>query len=359
MDKTTKIIAWVIVAVVIIGGVWYEISRKAEEHTNVLKVGVIIPLTGPVGPTGKDFLNGLMLAKEKINPSVELYIEDSQSNAKDGVTAAKKILDTQDVDMIISLQSAVVIPLLTLADEYNKPLLATAISQNEFTQKSKNAFRFFPSANQEAALAADFANKRGFKKISTITILDEYGVSMKEQFDKKFEGDIVQEENFTAADTDLRTILTKISNSDAIYFIGYIPQYISLFKQLKELGKDNVVISNLITISGSVRAEIGNLTNKIYATVPESALMSEKTKQFRKDYIEKYGEEPDWAAPFGYDTMFILDAVQKNEKKPIEALYNIKINGLNGNISFNGDREAFIPLSIVEIKNGQFVPYQG
>lgn len=351
MNKT-KIILWIIIAVIVVGGLWYDQSKKAEkESKKKLEVAVVIPLTGAVSENGQNFINGLMLAKEKLNSDIDLYIEDSQSNAKDGVTACKKLLDTQNIDIIISLQSAVVMPILNLADQYNKPLLATLISQNEFTQKSKNAFRLFTSAEQEAGLMADFANKKGFKKVSIITVNDEYGQSMKKYFKEKFKGNIIHEEDFNASESDFRTILTKTSGSDAVYFLGYNPHYINFLKQREELGKNITILSNENMASNYIRSQVGNLYKNLYATAPPT-ILSDSIKEFKEEYYKKYGKIPDWAAPYGYDAFLVLDAIQKSGKKPIDGLHQIKVEGLNGLISFDEKGESYLSLVVVEAKNG-------
>jgi hypothetical protein len=44
--------------------------------------------------------------------------------------------------------------------------------------------------------------------------------------------------------------------------------------------------------------------------------------------------------------------VQKNNKKPVEALHEIKIEGVNGNISFDERGESNIPLVVVKAEKG-------
>jgi len=348
-----SIIIWIIIIIVIIGVIAVVNYKKpVPREKEKLEVAIIIPLTGPASPTGEDFLNGLLLAQEKFNPDIILHVEDSKSNAKDGITALKKLLDTKDIDVIVSLQSAVVIPLLSVAEQYGKPLVATAIAQDEFAQKSKNAFRLFPPARQYAAMAAEFADKMGFKNVSILTIHDEYGESIREHFRENFKGNIPHEENFEIPERDFRTILIKISDSEAVYSVGYNIHYVSLFRQREELGKDIIFISNQNMTSNFVRIEVGNLLTNAYATVPESTLVNEKTREFVEEYNKKFVQEPDWGAPFGYDMLLVLDAIQKNEKNPIDALHEIKIDGLNGHIFFNEDGEANIPLVIVEAENG-------
>ena len=349
ISKTGVVLVFSITLLVIIGLI--SILTTEKKQTTNLNVAVIIPLTGAVGQTGEDFLNGLLLAKEKINPQINLYVEDSRSNAMGGVSAAKKLLNTQDIDVIVSLQSAVVVPILTLAEQYNKPLIATAISKEEFTNQSKYAFRLFPPASQDAALAAEFAYMEGFRNVSLLTINDEYGTSMREYFKKNFKGDITYEESFKADEQDFRTILLKISDSDAVFFIGYIPNYINLFKQINELGENITVISNLVMISNFVRGESGTLLTNSFATAP-LAIVGSNSNKFAEEYKNKYGKGPDWSAYFGYDMLLILDALQKSKKEPIDALHEIKINGLNGVISFDEHGEAYIPLAVVQAENG-------
>jgi len=350
MDK--KIFLSIGVAIIVLIVVFSVFSNaKKQEKDSVLNVAVVVPLTGAVSEPGQDFMNGLMLAKEKFNSKINLNVEDSQSDAKDGITACKKLLDTQNIDIIVSMQSAVVMPILALADQYNKPLLASVISQNEFTQKSKNAFRLFTYAEQDAGLMADFANKKGFKKVSLVAINDEYGQSMAKYFKKEFKGSIIYEENFEAPEKDFRTILAKTSGSDAVYFLGYNPHYINFLKQREELGKNITILSNENIASSYIRDQVGSLWKNLYATVPPT-ILTDNIKEFKEEYYKKYGKTPDWVAPYGYDALLVLDAIQKSGKKPLDVVRQIKVEGLNGAISFDEKGESYLPLVVIEAKDG-------
>jgi len=49
MNKTTKIIIGAIVAIIIIAGIWWGVSRKSTQSIikkKTVKIGVILPLTG-------------------------------------------------------------------------------------------------------------------------------------------------------------------------------------------------------------------------------------------------------------------------------------------------------------------------
>ncbi len=350
MNKANWIAIVIIIVIIVLFAAVF--SQRESKETNKLQVAVIIPLTGPGSSEGQDLLSGLLLAKEKINPNIVLNIEDSQGKAAEGITAAKKLLDTRNIDVIVSFQSSVAVPLLSLADQYNTPLLVTAVAQDEFTQKSRNAFRLFSLARQYATVAAEIANNTGFKNISTLTIHDEYGESTKENFKENFKGNIIYEEKFEVSERDFRTILTKISDSEAVFSVGYNVHWVSLFEQRKELGKDITFISNQNMTSKFVQSKVGDLLTDAFAAVPPSTLNTDKTKDFMQGFTKKYGHEPDWVAPFGYDIVLVLDAVQKNGKKPTKALHEIEIEGLNGAISFDKEGESHIPLIVIEAEKG-------
>lgn len=313
-----------------------------------------MPLTGPSASTGIDFQNGILLAKEKFGQNIDLYFEDNQSIATASVTGAKKLLDTQDIDIIVSITSLAAMPLLSVADSYDKPILATAVTADSFTQKSKNSFRLFPTAEDYATKAAELANKEGFDNISTLTIHDEYGDAIKQQFKNIFGGSIPLQESFEIGESDFRTSLSKISdsNSGVVYTVGYDIHGVNILEQREELGKKLILISNQNMTSNYVISKVGDLFKSIYATVPKSTLLTKTSSEFSQNYFNKYNRQPDWSAPFGYDTVQILDAIQKSGKKPIDALHEIKVNGLNGEISFDQNQESHISLISVQVKNG-------
>ena len=231
-------------------------------------------------------------------------------------------------------------------------MIVTGVAQDEFAQKSKNAFRLFSPARQYAAMAAELANNKDFRSVSTLTIHDEYGESTKEQFKKKFKGNIIHEESFEVSERDFKTILIKISDSEAVFSVGYNIHWVNLFKQREELGKNMIFISNQNMVSKFVQSQIGDLLTNAYASVPPSTLNSDRTKDFIAEYTEKYGHEPDWVAPFGYDIVLILDAIQRSSRALIDALREIEVEGLNGIISFDEDGESNVPLIMVQVKNG-------
>ena len=77
-----------------------------------VEIGVILSLTGPIGPHGQDALHASQLAVEEINKAggvlgrpMKLIVEDTESRPKSAVEAAHKLAD---VNKIVGLPRGVV-----------------------------------------------------------------------------------------------------------------------------------------------------------------------------------------------------------------------------------------------------------
>ena len=68
-----------------------NLNQKSLENTKVLKVGVLLPLSGQFEDMGKSFLNSIQMALYDIsNENIKIYPKDSKANALDSYKAAKE-----------------------------------------------------------------------------------------------------------------------------------------------------------------------------------------------------------------------------------------------------------------------------
>jgi len=145
MTKTIKIIIGIIVAVIIIGGIWYGVIRKPGEK-EVIKIGAIWHLTGPMSGIGEIFRNGALFAIDEINAKggingkkIILEIEDGQSDVKNSVSAFVKLVDVIGIKYIHSHGSAMSLALKPLVEE-KKVLLfvkTTVANKNSLLRQSR------------------------------------------------------------------------------------------------------------------------------------------------------------------------------------------------------------------------------
>ena len=253
MNKTTKIIIWVVVAVVVVAGIWYGVSRKpapvAEKEP--VKIGVIYPLTGAGSYFGKLKKEGAELAVNEINQKggllgkkVELIVEDSKTDVKEGLSAFNKLVEIEKTPIIISSLSSVCMAIKPNLKEKNVILFAN-VGHPEITKdnENKNIFRNFPTAGAETKKMASFIFNKNISKIAIVSLNDDWGRSLSETLKIHLNNkvDIVSEEFFDSATTDFRSILAKVLSKrpEAIYFAGYGGNSRAIFaKQLKEFRFD-------------------------------------------------------------------------------------------------------------------------
>jgi len=108
------------VVLIIISGIWYGVSRKTTTPTikEPIKIGAILPLSGPVSIFGNWIKEGIDLALKDINTNrIKVIYEDSKLDAKEGVSAFNKLVDVDGAKIIITAMSLVTVPLIPIAEE--------------------------------------------------------------------------------------------------------------------------------------------------------------------------------------------------------------------------------------------------
>ena len=129
MSKAQKIVWWVVGVVVVVGLVAWGIARNSGS-SNVVQIGVMLPLTGDGAIYGEPMNNVVHLAASEINAQggingkqIELLVEDSKCDGTDAANAAQKLINIDGVQAIIggfcSSETLAAVPIAT----QNKVLL--------------------------------------------------------------------------------------------------------------------------------------------------------------------------------------------------------------------------------------------
>ena len=65
-------------------------------------------------------------------------------------------------------------------------------------------------------------------------------------------------------------------------------------------------------------------------------------------YEDMYGIPTDWNAAPGYDTVLVLNEIAESDRCPIDALFDIDIEGLEGSLRFDEYGATYFPLTVVD-----------
>jgi len=342
----------VLIALILVGcGTTTEVVEDVEE----LHVAMILPLTGKAASPGQDFHRGIMIAEKEIdNKRVVLHVQDDMTSPKEAVNALRGLIATQDIDMVVTLQASVVQPLIPIAEEEDIPIVASLASLRGFPAMSEKSALLYPTPEIEMGKAVEFAHEQDYKNVATLTVMDEFGETERGLFTENINRDIVYNEGFEKTNVDYRTHLLKIRelNPDAMMFIGYQPHLVNFLQQRHELGMTDIPVIGTMQIQAEdVRKQTIGLHENVFSVVPVSLLENPESGEFVAKFQHEYNADPDFMAPFGYDTMLVLDQIQKHGGEVSDALLDIEVDGLNGHIDFNEKGEFDMELAVVAVKD--------
>jgi branched-chain amino acid transport system substrate-binding protein len=381
MNKTAKTILWLVVAVIILAGIYYGVSKKPTAPTikEPIKIGVIAPLSGEMANWGESMKGGIEIAVDELNSTggidgrrIEIILEDNQACDKTAsVTAFRKLIDVDKVKVVMIGCSGATLAVAPLAEENKVILLTPMASAAKISEAGDFIFRTSISDNIQGKILGKYIiEKLNFKKIGVIYVNNDYGLGLFDNLKSTFEnmgGKIVQAEKYEFGATDFKTQLIKIKaqSPDALLIISYGSEGGLIAKQARELGiniqiigTDNfgtkeVVESGKSAVEGAIFS-----TPALDETKPEIQIL-------KAEFQKRYGKEPPIliAVADAYDAAkILLKAIQMKGYDAFgikDYLYSVKdYLGVTGIITINKNGDAEKPIFLQTIKNGQFVPYE-
>ncbi|HHX87658.1 MAG TPA: ABC transporter substrate-binding protein [Firmicutes bacterium] len=246
-------LALIIALVIMAGGCAPQEAKPAEEAVNTepILVGAILPMTGGSAEFGQKFQNAYMLAVEEINATggingreLELLIEDTQGKPDVAKTAIEKLLNQDEVVMIVGGHSSSVgVMAAKTCESLGLPYLVEHPSADDITKSGyKCVFRLNPTASMYSTGIQKFLLE--VVKPDSIAVIHEdsaFGTAVwqgLEQFIERENLNLVAYEKYTAASTlDFKPILSKIKslNPDVVIMTSYVNDAVLLALQAKEI----------------------------------------------------------------------------------------------------------------------------
>lgn len=342
-----------------------------------IKIGAILPLSGPAGWIGELRKMGFDLATEEINSQggingkrLKIIYEDDRNEPLQAVNAFRKLVTTIHPPAIMVAMSASGMAVRPLAKETKTVLFADG-NHPELVKGNEWVFRVFLTSEQEAEVMAKVTFKDlGLKKVAVLYIDDASGEGGKNVFEKYYTelgGKIPIAEKYDKNGTDFRAEIAKILplKTEAVYVIGYGNAAGKLLNQLIELGYKGKILGTM-NFGGPPLTEIAPvpLEGSIFTTpFFDPRIPTSKTKQFIDKIKARYGKEPYWITATEYDAIYIIkEAMSKFSKIDGEhlrkALFEVtEFEGAAGKYEYR-TREWLPDLTIRTYKNGELRPYE-
>ena len=355
-----------------------EASASGE---NVIKFGVFEPQTGENGGGGLQEVYGMRYANQ-IYPTVEIggteykieLVEvDNKSDKTEAVTAAQKLVAEGVIGVLGSYGSGVSIAAGDIFADAGIPAIGCSCTNPQVTNGNDWYFRTCFIDPFQGTVMANYAIQNGYKTAAVITQLgDDYSSGLGSFFKTAFEslgGTIVAEEQFQTNQSDFKAILTNIksANPDIIFAPSSITTAPLIIKQAREMGITAVLAAGdtwenaTIVENAGADAEGAVLSTFFDEAAPANDEAASFIKGF-KEYLVSIGE-PDIipaVSALGYDAYLCLlqaikDADSTDPAAVRDALVNVSVTGVTGDITFNETGDANKSLAFIKtIKDGQF-----
>ncbi len=351
-------------------------STAASTSGDVIKIGVVGPLTGAVSTYGQSAQKGLQLLQKQVNgkggvegKQINFIFADDENKPASSVTAGQKLMfDDKVVAIIGPMTSTCSNSLGPICQSNSVPMISPYATNPKVTQAGDFIFRTCFIDPFQGTVLAKFSTSN--LKAKTAAVLydngNDYSKGLATYFISAFKaagGQVVDTETYNTGDKDFNTQLTKIApkNPDVMILPDYYSTVSVIMKEARAagikatfLGGDGWDSSELYTIGGS--AVDGAYYSNHYS--PDDT--SPKVVQFIKDFKAEYsGDTPDAIAALSYDAgQIVLDAIKnaggKTDPQSLkEAMKATKGSYVTGDITFDADRNPTKAAVILKCSGGK------
>jgi ABC-type branched-chain amino acid transport systems, periplasmic component len=389
--KFTRILALLLALVLVMPATF----GCSSDDSNVIKIGVIAPLTGEVAVYGNAVKEAIELYVDQFNKAggingteIKLIAYDDKGDATEALTAYNKLVSSDNVVAVIGPVTST--PTFGVAEQSakdNVPCITGTATNPKVTTYGTNFFRAcFEDPFQGGAITT-FATD--YLKAKTAAIIyntsDAYSTGLKDSITAKA-GElglsITATEGYAKGDVDFNAQLTNIiaTNPEVLFIPDYYNNAYLICKQARQLGYTGTFLGvdgtdGILETEGIDESVVDGMyfANHFAADSTSPAVV-----QFVTDYKAMYNAEPNALAALGYDAAKIMinaiaavinshasdtdangAAVKytisnsaEDRQAIITALAATDLDCVTGHITFDENRNPIKDCVIVQIKDG-------
>jgi branched-chain amino acid transport system substrate-binding protein len=368
-------------------------GSQGEVEVEPIRVGLIVPLTGPTAAAGIALRDGAEIARDEINAMggingrpIQIIVEDSVNDPATAASAANKLISR---DNVVALEAAwgssPTLAVEAVARDNEVPQIVETASSFKVTDRSEQGnpwtFRLNATSQMEAAaVKPSLVSDLGFKNVMFLSVNNDWGRGAILDYTPVIEstgGKVIGSEFFEQDETNFISLLTRANNSeaDSLIVTTDAPQVALIAEQAYNLGmKKKVLVTGgscfldkVVALVGPEASE-GLMASLFYAGAYDTSLSSDsqKAEYFNAEW-KKRGHE--WIeipeAARAYDAIWTLAEAMKTlpegqvtREGVREALAKVRYKGIIfGEISF-GEWRNFInqnaaPVAVAAVKDGK------
>lgn len=354
------------------------LSPFAAHAQETVKIGVILPMTGPSASTGREIVAAIKLFQEQkgdkvAGKKVEVIVKDDTGVADITKRLAQELVVN---DKVIAIAGFGLTPLALaaapIATQAKVPEIVMAAGTAIITEASPYIVRTSFTLPQNTLPIAQWAAKNGIKKV--VTLVADYGpgIDAEKTFVgtiKANGGEVLESLRAPLKNPEFAPFLQKAKDlkPDALFLFVPSGQGAALMKQVSErdfakegikvIGTGDIVDDE--QLNGMGDPVLGMITSMHYSAAHDSPENKAYVAAFEK---ANPGLRPNFMSVGGYDGMALIYAALEKTKgdtdgtKLVEAMKGMSWMSPRGPISIDPETRDIIQniyISKVEKRNGQ------
>ncbi len=334
-------------------------------HADVVKIGVILPLTGNNANLGEWQRDAVKLVQkeletQKTKHTYQFVLEDDQLIGRMTAEACNKLINVDKVAALYTISS-------TSGNVANPRAQQAKVIHIGMASDSKVAngdynFIHWTPPHEEAGTLAAFIKAKGFKRVAILRIRQQGVMAIVNELEKMLTDagiEVVDDTQFNPGERDFRAILARINESKPDMFIplAFSPEIEIILRQRKQVGLNCAVSSiecfDFLTGKDKLEAEGAYYSSSGLPT---------------GEFIERLKligmTEARYGAPFTYDSMHLMiDALEQCPSPNTDRTPALKyLNAVKdrpsavGTITIDKDGIVHSPAGLYQINGEKSVP---
>ncbi len=307
------------------------LTFNSVSAADLIKVGVILPLTGKLAKFGEIENKSYLMAVDEINAAggvngkkIDLIIEDTSGKSDVGRSAIEKLINRDKVIVVGGgCSSTVTWAAIAIAQQNKVPFLVNTGSADRITEQGwEYIFRLNPPVSEYSGAFKSFAQEIA-SDIKTVVILhmnSVFGAYEADKIIKQAEDlglQIVLKQSFESNATDFKPLImnVKAKKPDLVYLIASSRDASLLMRQCQEL-----ILNPKLFVGGAVgftlpefQKNAGNASEYVYSTalwIPSAPYPD--AQKYHDTIAARYGIVADYHGAQAYAAMYVIaDALKR------------------------------------------------
>jgi branched-chain amino acid transport system substrate-binding protein len=219
----------------------------AGARAETIRIGAILPLTGPGALIGTQQMRGIQFAVDQANAKggvrgnkIEVLFEDNQAKPDQSILSFNKLVDLQHLQVIFTAYSGPSLAMAPLATRKKILMINAGAQADKLATASPYLINTLPTIGDEIAVISKYLAAEGKKKAVILFENDAAGISGRDDYVDAFPktgGTIVAQEPTQFGQTDFRPALLKLADAKPeVMLVSITAALVNMAQQYKQLG---------------------------------------------------------------------------------------------------------------------------